>query len=243
MRRMAWLEKAQVDRNVRLAAALALVLVEETTIVVVLAGDSGVRINRTTLLRIEKDLDLITSTLRREAWPIIGRKVSDPLVHEQMSPVRSPGTERTRTFRIWPVLLDADDMAGIERRAIAANIEALPHVPRADIENLVTRRDRQCPGRLSERPFATSGLSLSRRLSDPREPHPCRDISPRRGRHHRDLLRRLLQARRRVRRGRMGEGLCRSRAGRPREGPALPLSQGSTACTWADDRTYLGVRF
>ena len=71
-------ERVQSDWNVRLSAALALVLVRDTTLETILAGDSGVRINGEEILRMEKDLDLITSTLRRVAWPIIGRKTSIP---------------------------------------------------------------------------------------------------------------------------------------------------------------------
>ncbi len=38
------------------------------------------------ILRIEKDLDLITSTLRRMAWPMIGRRTSDPVCARKVVP-------------------------------------------------------------------------------------------------------------------------------------------------------------
>jgi hypothetical protein len=129
-------KRVQSDWNVRISAALAMALVQEETLDIILVGDSGVRINGGRVLQMEKDLDRITSTLRREAWPVIGEKTSDPVVQEQMS--------RRITWHGTRQPLDAlsgmftpDDMARIEQRALAANAAALPHVPRPDIENLV----------------------------------------------------------------------------------------------------------
>jgi hypothetical protein len=129
--------RVRSDWNLRLSAALALAVVREATIEIILVGDSGVRLNGTEILLMEKDLDLITSTLRRVAWPIIGRKISDPALREQISRrVTWHGTRQP--LGGLDGALGASDVALIEELALQANIQALPHVPKADIENLVT---------------------------------------------------------------------------------------------------------
>src|SRR5215213_5128558 len=64
------LDAAQSDWNQRFSATLALALVNDETIDIALVGDSGIRIDGSKILQIDKDLDLITSTLRQQAWPI-----------------------------------------------------------------------------------------------------------------------------------------------------------------------------
>jgi len=129
-------EAAQGDCNLRLSAALALVLVQEETLDVVLVGDSGVRINGDRIIQMEKDLDRITATLRREAWPVIGEKTRDPVMRERMSRrITWHGTRQPADA--LPEALTPDDLLHIEERAVAVNVRALPHVPRRDIENLV----------------------------------------------------------------------------------------------------------
>lgn len=235
-------ERVRSDWNVRISAALALVLVQEETIDVVLVGDSGVRINGEHTLRVEKDLDLITSVLRREAWPVIGRRTSDPEKQEQVSRrVTWHGTRQPLEAVVDT--LDADDMAFIESRAIAANIEALPHVPRADIENLVRGGIVNAQGGYQNH----AALQLG---------YPCLD-----GFEVPEHLIKIEQfARSDVRTVEIysdgyfkpGEGFGvaaweKAFAEAEREDPAKVLlyasPKGSTASIWADDRAYLGVRF
>ena len=112
-------------------------IIREASIEIILIGDSGVRLNGTEILRMEKDLDLITSTLRRVAWPIICRKTSEPARQEQMSRrITWHGTRQPLDG--FDGVLDGTDVGLIEELALEANIEALPHVPKGDIENLVT---------------------------------------------------------------------------------------------------------
>jgi len=235
-------EKVQSDWNVRLSAALALVLVQEATLDVILVGDSGVRINGEHTLRMEKDLDLITSTLRREAWPVIGEAVSDPARQEQISRritwhgTRQPMGELSGA-------LTADDMSKIEQRAIQANVEALPHVPLGDIENLVQGGIVNAQGGYQNNASTILG-------------YPCLDGF--------QVPENLIKIERIPREDvetveifsdgyfKPGEAFGvasweKAFAEVEREDPAkvvlYPSPKGSTASTWADDRTYLGVRF
>jgi hypothetical protein len=233
-------EKVRSDWNLRISAALALVLVQHETVDVVLVGDSGVRINGERILRVEKDLDLITSILRRQAWPVIGQKVSDPEKQEQVSRrVTWHGTRQP--LAAVADTLDADDMALIESRAIAANVEALPHVPRADIENRVRGGIVNAQGGYQN----NASLQLG---------YPCLDgfeVPP-----HMIKIERIQRSAVKTVEiysdgyFKPGDGFGvaaweKAFAEAEREDSAKVLlylsPKGSTASLWADDRTYLGV--
>jgi hypothetical protein len=233
---------AQSDWNVRLSAALALVLVQDETLDIVLVGDSGVRVNGSHTVRVEKDLDLITAILRRQAWPVIGERTSDPEKHEQVSRrVTWHGTRQP--LEAVADTLDASDMALIEQRAIAANLEALPHVPQADIENLVQGGIVNAQGGYQN----NASLLLG---------YPCLDGF--------DVPERMIWVERLPRKDvesieifsdgyfKPGHGFGvtaweQAFAEAEREDPAKVLlyasPKGSTASMWSDDRTYLGVKF
>jgi serine/threonine protein phosphatase PrpC len=235
-------ERARSETNLRFSAALALVLVQAETVDVILVGDSGVRINGERTLRVEKDLDLITSILRQQAWPVIGRKTSDPEKQEQLSRrVTWHGTRQHLDAVIDT--LDKDDMSLIENHAIAANLEALPHVPRADIENLVRGGIVNAQGGYQN----NASLQLG---------YPCLDGF--------EVPQHMIKIER-VPRSEVqtveiysdgyfkpGDGFGvaaweKAFAEAEREDPAkvlfYPSPKGSTASLWADDRTYLAVRF
>jgi len=235
-------EKVQKDWNLRLSAALALVLVQAETVDVILVGDSGVRINGEHVLRMEKDLDLITSILRRQAWPVIGRKTADPEKQEQISRrVTWHGTRQS--LEMVADTLDADDMALIERLAIEANIEALPHVTQADIENLVRGGIVNAQGGYQN----NASLQLG---------YPCIDGF--------EVPQHMIKIERFPRAEvetveiysdgyfKLGDefGVAaweKAFAEAERDDPAkirlYSSPKGSTASLWADDRTYLAVRF
>jgi hypothetical protein len=235
-------EKAQSDQNLRFSAALALVLTKNETFDVILVGDSGVRINGEETLRLEKDLDLITSTLRQQAWPVIGEKTPDPVLHEQMSRrITWHGTRQP----IEPLsdLIAAQDMARIEERAITANAQALPHVPRADIENLVQGGIVNAQGGYQNNASTLLG-------------YPCLDgfEVPRHMIHMRTLPRESVETIEIFSDGyfKPGDGFGvasweKAFAEAEREDPAkvllYPSPKGSIGSLWADDRSYLGVRF
>jgi len=235
-------EKVLSDWNLRISAALALVLVGHESVDVILVGDSGVRINGERIIRFEKDLDVITAILRRQAWPVIGQKVSNPEKQEQVSRrVTWHGTRQP--LDALAGILDADDMALIEGRAIAANVEALPHVSKADIENLVRGGIVNAQGGYQN----NGALQLG---------YPCLDGF--------EVPRHMLRIERLQRLSvetieiysdgyfKPGDGFGvaaweQAFAEAEREDPAKVLlyhsPKGSTAKLWADDRTYLGVRF
>ncbi|MCG7394896.1 hypothetical protein MHY87_18520 [Microvirga sp. ACRRW] len=236
------IERARSDSNVRFSAALALVLVQPETLDVILVGDSGVRINGEKTIRVEKDLDLITAILRRQAWPVIGRKTSDPEKQEQLSRrVTWHGTRQP--LDAVADTLNADDMALIESLAIDANLEALPHVARADIENLVRGGIVNSQGGYQN----NASLQLG---------YPCLDgfEVP----EHMIMIERLprseVQTVEIYSDGyfKPGDGFGvaaweKAFTEAEREDPAkvllYPSPKGSTASLWADDRTYLAVRF
>jgi hypothetical protein len=139
--------------------------------------------------------------------------------------------------------LDADDMAVIESRAIAANVEALPHVPRADIENLVRGGIVNAQGGYQN----NASLQLG---------YPCLDGF--------EVPQRMIEIERFPRSEvktveiysdgyfKPGDGFGvaaweKAFAEAERDDPAkillYPSPKGSTASHWADDRTYLAVRF
>ena len=120
----------------RFSATLALVTLHGGCGSPRLVGDSGVRLNGERCMQVEKDLDLITSTLRQQAWPVIAAVSDDPAVRERLSRQLAFYGTGQGPGALLPGLT-RDDLAAIERAAVAANAEMLPHVPHADIENLV----------------------------------------------------------------------------------------------------------
>ena len=140
-------------------------------------------------------------------------------------------------------MLDADDMALIEERAIAANLEAPPHVVRADIENLVRGGIVNAQGGYQN----NASLQLG---------YPCLDgfEVPQ----HMVMIERLPRSEVDTVEiysdgyFKLGEGFGvaaweKAFAEAEREDPAkvllYPSPKGSTSSLWADDRTYLAVRF
>jgi hypothetical protein len=134
--RLGILDIARKDHNFRFAATLALFVQHQSEAEIVLVGDSGVRVNGTRVLRVEKDLDFISATLRRHAWTTIAERTDDPEIRHEMSRrVTLHGTRHSRELVVPH--LDAAALDGIEQRSIAAARASLPAVPVADIEAMV----------------------------------------------------------------------------------------------------------
>lgn len=134
-RRHDMFERARLERENRFSATMALVTLHDGVADLTLVGDSGVRVGGR-ILQVEKDLDLITATLRQQAWQVIGETMTDPASLERVArQVTWHGTSQSPDG-LAPVL-DAAKLARIEAMAIAANAARLPHVPRKDVENLV----------------------------------------------------------------------------------------------------------
>ncbi|MFO0294109.1 MAG: hypothetical protein ACK51F_12305 [Rhodospirillales bacterium] len=130
------LEAARDDANRRFSATLALAIERPDAVEILLIGDSGVRLGGTRDIRLDKDLDRVTATTRRVAWHEIAQRTDDPARREALSRrVAWAGTAQDPAA--LQGLLGAEDLAAIERRAIADAACAMPHLPRAAIAALV----------------------------------------------------------------------------------------------------------
>ena len=236
------LDAAGTDWNMRFSATLALVLMNEESVDIALVGDSGIRINGSRILQVEKDLDLITSTLRQQAWPVIGTRTSDPIVQEKTSRritwfgTRQPPGELAG-------ILGPEDIAMIESQSIEANAKALPHVPLHDIATLVRGGIVHAQGAYQNDTSSILGYSA---LDGFDVPWPLV--------HFEQLPRGELRSIELFTDGYFKPGEAfgvasweRAFLEVEREDPAkvklFPSPKGSTATHWTDDRTYVGVRF
>ena len=236
------LDAARSDVNYRFSSTLTVALIGEETIDIALVGDSGIRINGSRILQVDKDLDLITSTLRKQAWPVIGARTSDPAVQEKASRrVTWFGTRQP--LEALAELLDPQDLASIEERTVTACAEALPHVPRADIETLVRGGIVHAQGAYQNDASTNLGYSALDGFEVPSSLV-----------HFERLPRAEVRTIELFSDGYFKPGADFGVASWEeafreveRDDPAkvtLYLSpKGSTATHWTDDRTYLGVRF
>lgn len=234
-------EKVQTDWNMRLSAALALVLVHQRSVDVILVGDSGVRLNGRETLRMEKDLDLITSTLRQQAWPIIGDRTSDAAVQEQLSRrITWHGTRQG--VGAFDGILTTDDMNRIEDLAIGTNLAALPHVPGELIEHLVTGGIVNAQGGYQNNPSTILGYPCLDGFPVPESLIRIESFS----REDIDTVEIYSDGYFKPGKGFGVESWETAFAEAERDDPAkvllYPSPKGSTQTSWADDRTYLGVR-
>jgi hypothetical protein len=241
-RRHGILESAQQDWNQRFSATLALAMLGEDTIDIALVGDSGVRINGTGILQIDKDLDVITSTLRAQAWPVIGARTTDPALREKASRRITWFGTRQAPEALSDVL-GPEDIAAIELKAVGANMNALPHVPRQDIEMLVRGGIVNAQGAYQNDTRTVLGYSALDGF-----------LVPSSLVHFERLRRQEVQSIELFTDGYFKPGSSFGVASWEeafreveRDDPAkvtlYPSPKGSTATHWADDRTYLGVRF
>jgi hypothetical protein len=236
------LDRAREDWNHRFSATLAIAMIDDDAVEIALVGDSGVRINGERILQVDKDLDVITSTLRQQAWPVIGQNTGDPAVQETMSRRVTWFGTRQKAQDLAQVLT-VEDIAEIERRAIEANVRALPHVPRVEIETLVRGGIVNAQGAYQNKTDTILGYSALDGFDVPLALVHIERI-PRSGIETIELF---------------TDGYFKPGAGFgvasweeafrevERDDPAkvlhYPSPKGSTAQHWADDRTYLGIRF
>jgi len=241
-RALGMLERATTDWNHRFSTTLALALVDEETVEIALVGDSGIRINGTRIEQVDKDLDRITSTLRQQAWPVIGARTGDPVLQEKLARRLTWFGTRQELDDIAAVL-PPQEVAAIEAKAVAVNAQALPHIPTSDIERLVRGGIVHAQGAYQNDAGTVLGYSALDGF----------DVPPSLVRFER-LPRREVASLELFTDGyfKPGESFGvasweKAFAEVEREDPAkvrLYLSpKGSTATHWADDRTYVGVRF
>ena len=218
------LESARLDWNQRFSATLALALLGEDTIDIALVGDSGIRINESRILQVNKDLDVITSTLRAQAWPVICTRTTDPMMREKVSrritwsarasrrkafPTCSVRTTYRRSS--WTQFLQMPRHCrtcrnGKSKLLFAAASSTLRELTRTT--RAPSSATRHSTGSTFPPPSSVSSACAAKRFVD------------------RTLHRRLFQAWRELRSGILGRGVQRSRKGRPRQGEAVSVSEG-----------------
>lgn len=228
----------EADWGGKIASTLALVLVGAERVEAILVGDSGLRINGTELHRDEKDLDRITSLLRRAAWHHAEARGIDRAGREVLS--------RALAFRgaaqdPAPEGFFAADLAAIADAAMAACVADLPHLPRAVIAPLIAHGIVGAQGAHQNNDASPLGYSCLDGFAIPER-----------------FITRLSWPRAEVRTIELfTDGYFDPAAGfgveaweaafraAEAEDPAkigrFLSPRGSTATTWADDRTYLGV--
>ncbi len=131
-------ERVRTDWSGKIASTLALAMVDSAELRIVLVGDSGVRINGAQIVREDKDIDRITSLLRRAAWRAVKSRSDDPAVWEKVSRQVAFHGARQDAAAVAP-WLDEAALAGIAAVANAECQAALPFLPAAAIANLVAR--------------------------------------------------------------------------------------------------------
>ena len=130
------LESARRDPARRFGATLALAVERAAGWRFVLVGDSGVRLNGSELWLNQNELDLITASLRCEAYRMVAAAGGAPA--DQAAVGRAcafHGAARLHPeMRPW---LDHHDLAILRARCLAACRADFPAVPAADIERLL----------------------------------------------------------------------------------------------------------
>ena len=230
------------DRNRQIQATLTLLTLAGDAAHLLIVGDSGARLNGDTLIREEKDLDAITASLRRIAWPVIAARVADPAERERLSRlVTWQGTRNARPL-VAPTL-DQNDLDAVEAETKRVCRDTLPHVPEADIATLVEGGIVHGQGRYQNNTASVLGYSCLNGF-----PVPPSLIRVER------FDRMALRSVELFTDGYFAPGEAfgvdgweRRFAEVEREDPSkvlrYPSPKGSVGGTWADDRTYLGTRF
>ena len=131
-------DAARLDWSQRIASTLALATTDETTVRIVLVGDSGVRLNGGEVIRADKDLDRITALLRVHSWHLAAARTQDPVERERAArAVALYGTEQDAA--VLPAPLTPADLVGVHAAALADCARAMPGLP-ADVVNAVLAR-------------------------------------------------------------------------------------------------------
>ncbi len=235
------LEQVRQDWSGKIASTLALVLVDAETVQLLLVGDSGARINGTTIYQESKPLDLITALLRRHAWRILATRTTDGEIRERLSrQIAFHGAAQpAEPLTPW---LTPTDLATIAAQTQAACAQALPTLPADVVETLIARGIVHGQGGHQNNP--TSPLGYSALDGFPIPPQFIRHQTwPRPAIHTIELF---------------TDGYFRPaetfgvtawetafaevEAEDPAKVDRYLSPKGSHAGLWADDRSYLGVR-
>ena len=131
------LDIARRDAARRFGATLALAADLGATFRFVLVGDSGLRLNGAETWINDTGLDLVTSSLRQEAYRVVAAAGGDAAA--RMAVGRACAFNGTA--QLVPEMtpwLDAAGLAGLHRRCTATCRARFPQVPVADIERLLS---------------------------------------------------------------------------------------------------------
>lgn len=228
------------DRNRQMQATLTLVTLSGDAAHVLAIGDSGLRINGQRVLRQEKDLDLITASLRRLAWPQLAARIADPAERERLSRLITWQGTRHAGPMLGGALSEAE-IATIEADTKTFCAEALPHVPAADIAQLVEGGIVHGQGQYQNNGEAVLGYGALNGFAVPRHLYHVETID----RATIDTLELFTDGYFAMPEATGLAAWERRFAEVEREDPAkvllYPSPKGSIGATWADDRTYLGV--
>jgi hypothetical protein len=130
------LEIARRDPARRFGATLALAAERVDDWRFVLIGDSGIRLNGTEHWLNENELDLITASLRREAYRMVAAAGGGPADQARVGRTCAfHGAAKLHPdMRPW---LDDDDVATLRARCLEACLARFPAVPVTDVERLL----------------------------------------------------------------------------------------------------------
>lgn len=233
-------EAVRADWNRQMAATLALVTLTPEAAHVVLVGDSGVRLNGETLWQEHKDIDAVTATLRRLAWAVVAARTDDLVERERVSRAVAWSGVGHAAGEVAPVL-DAGDLRGIARGALADCRAMMPHLPEAALAAVIEGGIIHAQGGHANNPGAPFGYPSLNGFPVPRAMVRTERV-PRAGLRTVELFTDGYFA--------PGEafGVASWEAKfrevervDPHKVDAYPSVKGTTATQWADDRTYLGV--
>ena len=130
------LEIARRDPARRFGAALALAADLGASYRFVLIGDSGLRLNGTETWINDTGLDLITASLRQEAYRMAAAAGADAMARARVGRACAFGGTSALTPDMTP-WLDGARLAELHGRCVTDCVAHFPDVPRADIEALL----------------------------------------------------------------------------------------------------------
>lgn len=135
-RRLGLLDKARDQPNLRFGATLALFRHRGDHDEIMLVGDSGVRLDGTRVMQVDKPLDAITASLRVSAWRELERRGCDPATRNRLARQvvffgAGQGEEALEG------VLDVADLAEFADRAVAESVAKFPQLPVHAITALV----------------------------------------------------------------------------------------------------------
>lgn len=234
-------EAARDNPKLRAGCAVTLAFIVGDHLEIVAVGDSGIRINRAETLQGLKPLDDVTSRLRREAWHYFEAKGAPASECDALA--GSITWQGTRHQPADSAAAASTAIEEIEKRALAVNRHALPDVPEWEMMELIQHGIANGQGNFQNVEDRALGYGVIDGF-----PVPARYIDT-----HRYKLADVetielfsdgyfAPAE--------GFGVAAWEAAFERvekEDPykigAYLSTKGTTASSWTDDRSYLGVRF